>query len=65
VAELRAFASTKLAPFKVPERWTFVAALPYTASGKIMKSVLRRELADLARVEGPDGAARPVAPSEQ
>jgi O-succinylbenzoic acid--CoA ligase len=39
-AALSAFVRARLAPFKVPKRWEFVASLPRTASGKL----LRREL---------------------
>jgi acyl-CoA synthetase (AMP-forming)/AMP-acid ligase II len=35
VEELTAFASTKLSAIKVPDRWTFVEALPLTEVGKI------------------------------
>lgn len=40
-AELRQFAREKLAHFKVPQGFTFVAELPKTATGKIQKYVLR------------------------
>jgi len=40
-AELRRFAREKLAHFKVPQGFTFVAELPKTATGKIQKYVLR------------------------
>ncbi|ADJ45607.1 acyl-CoA synthetase, long-chain fatty acid:CoA ligase [Amycolatopsis mediterranei S699] len=36
-AELRAFARTTLAGFKVPERWEFVAALPRNPNGKVRR----------------------------
>ena len=39
--DLRAFAREKLAHFKVPRAFTFVAELPKTATGKIQKYVLR------------------------
>jgi fatty-acyl-CoA synthase len=39
--DLRAFAREKLAHFKVPRGFTFVAELPKTATGKIQKFVLR------------------------
>ena len=39
--DLRAFAREKLAHFKVPRGFTFVAELPKTATGKIQKYVLR------------------------
>jgi acyl-CoA synthetase (AMP-forming)/AMP-acid ligase II len=39
--ELREFARSRLAHFKVPRGFTFVAELPKTATGKIQKYVLR------------------------
>jgi fatty-acyl-CoA synthase len=39
--ELAAFASQKLARFKVPVEWHFVDGFPLTASGKIQKFILR------------------------
>ena len=39
--ELREFARARLAHFKVPRAFTFVAELPKTATGKIQKFVLR------------------------
>ena len=39
--ELREFARERLAHFKVPRGFTFVAELPKTATGKIQKYVLR------------------------
>jgi fatty-acyl-CoA synthase len=39
--ELRAFVREKLAHFKCPHTFTFVAELPKTATGKIQKFVLR------------------------
>jgi len=39
--ELREFARAQMAHFKVPHRFTFVAELPKTATGKIQKYVLR------------------------
>jgi fatty-acyl-CoA synthase len=39
--ELRAFARDRLAHFKVPRAFAFVAELPKTATGKIQKFVLR------------------------
>jgi fatty-acyl-CoA synthase len=41
-AELREFARSQLAHFKVPQRFTFVSELPKTATGKIQKYVLRQ-----------------------
>jgi len=39
--ELREFARARLAHFKVPRRFSFLAELPKTATGKIQKYVLR------------------------
>jgi fatty-acyl-CoA synthase len=39
--ELREFARARLAHFKVPKRFNFLAELPKTATGKIQKYVLR------------------------
>ena len=39
--DLREFARGRLAHFKIPHRFTFVAELPKTATGKIQKYVLR------------------------
>ncbi|MEV6876852.1 fatty acid--CoA ligase family protein [Amycolatopsis sp. NPDC051128] len=39
-AELRAFARTTLAGFKVPEHWEFVAALPRNPNGKVLRRAL-------------------------
>jgi len=41
-AELREFARSRLAHFKVPQRFTFVTELPKTATGKIQKYILRK-----------------------
>src|SRR5438105_8561256 len=47
--ELREFARTKLAHFKVPQWITFVDELPKTATGKIQKFVLRGRVPAIAR----------------
>jgi fatty-acyl-CoA synthase len=39
-AELTAFCRTRLAPYKVPRRFDFVAEFPRTSSGKIQKHLL-------------------------
>ena len=41
-SELRGFARSNMAHFKVPHGFTFVAELPKTATGKIQKYVLRQ-----------------------
>jgi acyl-CoA synthetase (AMP-forming)/AMP-acid ligase II len=40
--ELRAFARTMLAGFKVPERWEFVSELPRNSTGKVLKRLLQQ-----------------------
>jgi fatty-acyl-CoA synthase len=47
--EMRAFARERMAHFKVPKTFTFVAELPKTATGKIQKYVLRGGRAAIAR----------------
>ncbi len=46
--ELCAFLAARVADYKVPRRWTFVAALPRNSMGKVM----RRQLAGLAPLPG-------------
>ena len=46
--ELRAFTRDRLAHFKCPHSFTFVAELPKTATGKIQKFVLRGRRAAIA-----------------
>jgi fatty-acyl-CoA synthase len=48
-AEMREFARGVLAHFKVPTAYTFVEALPKTATGKIQKYVLRGGRAAISR----------------
>ena len=43
-AELRAFARTRLAAYKVPKYVTMVEDFPRTAAGKVQKHILRRAL---------------------
>jgi fatty-acyl-CoA synthase len=45
-ADLRAFLSTRVARWWLPERWSLVAELPKTSVGKFDKKTLRRWLAD-------------------
>ena len=47
-AELREFARSKMAHFKVPATFTLVSELPKTATGKIQKFVLRRGRSSIA-----------------
>ena len=42
---LQDYCATKLAKFKVPEYFVFVDELPKTASGKILKHVLKAQYA--------------------
>jgi fatty-acyl-CoA synthase len=39
-AELQAFCRARLAPYKVPRRFDFVAEFPRTSAGKIQKHLL-------------------------
>jgi acyl-CoA synthetase (AMP-forming)/AMP-acid ligase II len=41
--ELTAYARARLAGFKVPRRWTFVADLPRNSQGKLLRRVLRAQ----------------------
>lgn len=52
--ELTAFLRERLAHFKIPTRYEFVAELPRTASGKVRKEVLRRRLREAWRGQGPE-----------
>jgi len=45
-AELRDFLAAKVARWQLPERWTFVDAVPKTSVGKFDKKVLRKQYAD-------------------
>lgn len=45
-AELESWLRGRLAGFKVPRRWLVVDRLPLTASGKVRKFVLRRQILD-------------------
>jgi fatty-acyl-CoA synthase len=40
-AELRDFLTGKAAAWQLPERWTFIGAVPKTSVGKFFKSKLR------------------------
>jgi long-chain acyl-CoA synthetase len=48
-ADLRGFCATQLSDYKVPDRFSFVDALPRNANGKVLKTVLR----DLQPVKSP------------
>jgi len=43
-AELMAYCRTQIAPFKCPKHVKFVDALPRTASGKVQRAIVRKEL---------------------
>ncbi|MFD7625109.1 long-chain fatty acid--CoA ligase [Streptomyces sp. NPDC059851] len=45
-AALRAFLGQSMAKWQLPERWTFIAAVPKTSVGKFDKKVIRRQYAD-------------------
>ena len=47
--ELAAFARQHLAAYKVPDRWTFVDALPRNAVGKIDRHALHEQATELDR----------------
>jgi fatty-acyl-CoA synthase len=49
VEELRRFARTHLAHFKVPSAYSFVEELPKTATGKIQKYVLRKQSSSIGK----------------
>jgi acyl-CoA synthetase (AMP-forming)/AMP-acid ligase II/acyl carrier protein len=51
VGELRQFAATKLADFKVPRQIVFVEAIPLGATGKIVRNGLSEKLADQLKSE--------------
>jgi fatty-acyl-CoA synthase len=58
VADLRAHARARLAPFKVPKAFALVEALPRNASGKLLKRDLRDQFAHLAAdIDGGRAAA--------
>jgi fatty-acyl-CoA synthase len=44
--ELHGWCRQNLAPYKAPSRWVFLDAFPLTASGKVQKFVLRKQLVD-------------------
>jgi non-ribosomal peptide synthetase component E (peptide arylation enzyme) len=46
LAELRAFAATRLGAFKCPEALVVVDELPATATGKVAKADVRQVVAD-------------------
>jgi fatty-acyl-CoA synthase len=45
-AELRAWLGDRIAKWQLPERWTFVEAVPRTSVGKFDKKVVRQQYAD-------------------
>ncbi|NXY94860.1 long-chain fatty acid--CoA ligase [Streptomyces sp. BR123] len=45
-AALRAFLGQSIASWQLPERWTFIEAVPKTSVGKFDKKVIRRQYAD-------------------
>lgn len=44
--ELREYLRSKVAPWQLPERWSFIEGVPKTSVGKFDKKVLRRRYAD-------------------
>ena len=56
-AEIQAFVKTRVAPYQHPRKVDFIAALPLTASGKIVRRTLHERQAvnlfsSVARTEG-------------
>jgi fatty-acyl-CoA synthase len=51
-AELTEVCRSRLAAYKIPNRWLFTTAFPLTASGKVRKSVLSAQLADASALAG-------------
>ena len=47
-AELQAWVRTQLRSSKTPERITFLKTLPHSDTGKLLRRVLKAELADMA-----------------
>ncbi len=45
-AELRAFLAQSFASWQIPDAFVFVNELPYTSTGKVLKSRLRQDFAD-------------------
>lgn len=43
---LREFLAQTVAKWQLPERWTFIEAVPKTSVGKFDKKVIRRQYAD-------------------
>ncbi|MBI3268505.1 MAG: AMP-binding protein [Planctomycetes bacterium] len=64
--ELARFCRDRLAGYKVPRRFSFLAALPRNAMGKVLKSALREEAlrgaaqSELGRVSGGQSSANAV-----
>jgi len=46
--ELRSFLACKFAKWQVPDEFIFVASLPHTSTGKLLKSALRKQFQDWA-----------------
>ena len=46
--ELREFLSSHVARWQLPERWSFIEAVPKTSVGKFDKKVLRKQYAEEA-----------------
>lgn len=48
LAELRAFLRPRIAAYKLPRRLVILDALPRNATGKVLKTALRAQLANSA-----------------
>ena len=44
--ELRSFLACKFAKWQLPDEFIFVASLPHTSTGKLLKSALRKQFQD-------------------
>lgn len=51
-ADLTAYCRERLAPYKVPVRWLFTAAMPRTRAGAICRATLATQLAVSSLVDG-------------
>jgi fatty-acyl-CoA synthase len=52
VEDLRSFLTATFARWQVPDHFVFVAELPHTSTGKLLKSELRRQYRDFSPVRG-------------
>jgi hypothetical protein len=57
-ADLTAYCRERLAPFKVPVRWLFIATMPRTRAGAICRTTLATQLAVMSRLAGSPWSAQ-------